>query len=229
MDHYDSDSRAIVLEYLLHYCHQDSAKALVKEMKLLDECSNSILTNNQRTFDDAIDWKEVKARKEVYENIKSGNSEQALSLLKRHFPNLMDRYANAVQGDPTHFTIYKLYCQQFIEITKLAGALEAIEFARAHLRPFHEFYTDYTHSITSLIAYKDLEHEKIKNIMSQEHRDEIADQINRLLLETRTMSAQTALEKLWRQNKVVLSESSTRNRSLISKVLDLKNSDKIPL
>lgn len=119
----------------------------------------------------------------MYEFIKSGNIKQALVLLERHFPTLMSNYTNAnVPGDQTHFVIYKLYCQQFIEILRTSGALDAIDFARAHLKPFHEYYTEYTNSITCLIAYSDLEHERIKNIMSQEHRDEIADQINRLLL-----------------------------------------------
>lgn len=48
MEHYNADSRAIVMEYLLHYCHKDSAKALLTEMKKLDDCSNSIPSSNNR-------------------------------------------------------------------------------------------------------------------------------------------------------------------------------------
>lgn len=34
----NSDSRAIVMEYLLHYCYKNTAKSFLKEMRLLDSC-----------------------------------------------------------------------------------------------------------------------------------------------------------------------------------------------
>lgn len=35
-EHINSDSRAIIMEYLLHYCYKNTAKAFLKEMRLLD-------------------------------------------------------------------------------------------------------------------------------------------------------------------------------------------------
>lgn len=212
------ENRAIIIEYLLHYCHKDSAKALLKEMRMLDSCSDSIQnkdiqrTTNDSFKEDKIDWKQVEARK-VYEFIKKGDIQQAFILINRHFPSLTSSTSNK----ETDFIIYKLYCQQFIEILRTSGALEAIEFARCHLRPYREVYSEYTNSILCLIAYTDLEHERIKHIMSQEHRDDIADQVNQLLLEAQGLPQQTTLEKLWRQSKVVENELKNRQQGLLKK------------
>ncbi|CEG76451.1 hypothetical protein RMATCC62417_11347 [Rhizopus microsporus] len=42
MEKYTVESRAIIMEYLLHYCYKGSAKALLKEMHTLDSCALSI-------------------------------------------------------------------------------------------------------------------------------------------------------------------------------------------
>lgn len=42
------ENRAIIIEYLLHYCHKDSAKALLKEMRMLDSCSDSIQNKDSK-------------------------------------------------------------------------------------------------------------------------------------------------------------------------------------
>jgi hypothetical protein len=46
MEEQNTDCRAIVMEYLLHYCYKNSAKALLKEMSNLDNCANALQENS---------------------------------------------------------------------------------------------------------------------------------------------------------------------------------------
>jgi hypothetical protein len=45
MNDSNTDCKDIIMEYLLHYCYKDTAKALLNEMQLLDECSKAIEVN----------------------------------------------------------------------------------------------------------------------------------------------------------------------------------------
>lgn len=79
----------------------------------------------------------------------------------------------------SHYTIYKLRCQQFVETLKTSGPIEAIQFAKFYFRPCSKIYAELTNNATSLIAYTDLEnHDR----SSQHHRDKIADEVNEMIL-----------------------------------------------
>lgn len=82
----------------------------------------------------------------------------------------------------SHYVLYKLRCQQFIETLRTSGDLQAIQFAQYYLRPCSKIYPDLTNSVTTLIAYQNLEHEKNNDLLSQERRDSIADEVNEMLL-----------------------------------------------
>jgi hypothetical protein len=41
------DCRAIVMEYLLHYCYKNSAKAFLNEMSILDNCQGIFIYANE--------------------------------------------------------------------------------------------------------------------------------------------------------------------------------------
>lgn len=45
MNDLNTDCKDIIMEYLLHYCYKDTAKALLDEMQRLDECSKTIKLN----------------------------------------------------------------------------------------------------------------------------------------------------------------------------------------
>lgn len=49
MEEQNEDCRLIVMEYLFHYCYKNSAKALLKEMRNLDDCSEQLQTDSSNT------------------------------------------------------------------------------------------------------------------------------------------------------------------------------------
>lgn len=49
MEEQNDECRAIVMEYLLHYCYKNSAQALLKEMSNLDNCGNITNDTNSKS------------------------------------------------------------------------------------------------------------------------------------------------------------------------------------
>ncbi|KAI9481505.1 MAG: CTLH/CRA C-terminal to lish motif domain-containing protein [Benjaminiella poitrasii] len=260
MREYSNECRSIVMEYLLHYCYTDTVKTLLNEMKQLDSCTNSIQSENENNVDsdiinrtipfdvsnlsklkeNTIKWDYINARKDVYESVKEGNIGRAFDLIETHFPNLIRSYDTINRLDPfsspveslpkSHYILYKLRCQQFVEILRMSGDIQAIQFAQNHLRPCSRVYTELTNSVTTLIAYANLENEKTKSLLSQERRDLIADEVNEILLESQNYSPQTSLEKLWRQKKVTQAELDNQKRKESSQEQkESENTEKVPM
>lgn len=125
-------------------------------------------------------------------------------MIEQHFPNIIKAYntinrtlETTIQSDQqlrkqqqqqsafpkSHYILYKLRCQQFIETLRSSGDLQAIQFAQYYLRPCHKLYTELTNSVTTLIAYTDfVENDKTKDLLSQKRRDDIADEVNEMIL-----------------------------------------------
>lgn len=48
MENRSKDCRDIVLEYLFHYCHENTAKALLSEISNLDSCTEELHSKGKR-------------------------------------------------------------------------------------------------------------------------------------------------------------------------------------
>lgn len=127
---------------------------------------------------------------DIHDAIGKGDIGKAFTLIETHFPQLIRTYNTLNRLDTIssasfpklHYVLYKLRCQQFIETLRTCGDLEAIQFAQYYLRPCSKLYPELTQSVTTLIAYKELENEKTKDLLSQDRRDMLADQVNEMIL-----------------------------------------------
>ncbi|KAG2232005.1 hypothetical protein INT48_004815 [Thamnidium elegans] len=152
--------------------------------------------------------------KDIQTAIQQGDITEAFTLIESHFPQLVKTYehynqSKSYQTPPrSHYILYKLRCQQFIETLRSSGDMEAIAFAQRYLRPCYEYYADYMNNVAVLMAYKDLENDTTRDLFGQHRRDSIADEVNEMILESR----QTALEKLKRQNAIVQIELESQIR-----------------
>ncbi|GAA5804684.1 hypothetical protein HPULCUR_010187 [Helicostylum pulchrum] len=157
--------------------------------------------------------------KDIQTAIQKGEISQAFTLVETHFPQLIKTYdyynqLQTYQPPPrSHYILYKLRCQQFIETLRSSGDMEAIAFAQRYLRPCYEYYADYMNNVAVLMAYKDLENDTTRDLFGQPRRDTIADEVNEMILESR----QTALEKLKRQNAIVQIELESQVRQELLK------------
>ena len=106
--------------------------------------------------------------------------------METHFPDLITAYNNYTPNDAQalllHSTLYKLRCQQFIETLRTSGDIKAVQFAQKYIRPWRKMYPDITNNVLILIAYHDLENENTRELLSQERRDKMAEQVNKIIL-----------------------------------------------
>ncbi|KAI8368038.1 CTLH/CRA C-terminal to lish motif domain-containing protein [Blakeslea trispora] len=203
------DCQAIVIEYLLHNCYQQSAKALFKDVQSLSDSTvdTTRLKDKRQDYlkEKNIKWNEIDTRKDISYAIQQGDIAKAFSLMETHFPDLIESYNNYTSDTQStlHSTLYELRCQQFIETLRTQGDIKAVQFAQEHIRPWRKVYPDITNNVLILIAYHDLENENTRELLSQERRDKMAEQVNKTILESRHLSSTTSLEKIWRQKITV--------------------------
>lgn len=175
---------------------------------------------------------------DIQTKIQQGDIYEAFTLIESHFPQLIKTYEyynqlQTFQPPPrSHYILYKLRCQQFVETLRFSGDMEAIAFAQRYLRPNYEFYADYMNNIAVLMAYKDVENDTTRELFGQPRRDTIADEVNEMILGIINPSLslfsfitflicvesrQTALEKLKRQNAIVQIELESQVRQELLK------------
>lgn len=172
---------------------------------------------------------------DLYDAILNGNIPQAFTLIHRHFPALaaydtQDPMKLEIEQQKKidtdlQYIIFKLRCQQFIEIVRTSSEIEAIQFAQAHLKPMHKDYRDLTNEVASLIAYPDPHNASCSHLLSQERRRQLADEVNKVVLgkmesndvllvangscwsiALSNLRHETALERIKRHAEVIASE-----------------------
>ncbi|CAO3591755.1 unnamed protein product [Absidia cylindrospora] len=245
----------IIMEYLMHSCYKNTAKAFDKEFKKQSQyCTISVATPPPALSQDAMDidqdengtimemfWGRTK-RLGLY--LMQG---RAFNLIQKRFPGLiqgsifsedydsnsgitnnnnnnnknnnknnsmtdiddMDDCENDEETARTSRVLFKLRCQQFIEIVRSATEVEAIRYAQQYLRPMHKEYHAMITEVASLIAYADPEQSNQAHLLSQDRRRQLADEVNCIVLAYCKMPEQTAMEKLHKQHQVVQQELDT--------------------
>ncbi|KAL7328590.1 hypothetical protein PS15p_206837 [Mucor circinelloides] len=211
MNDLNTDCKDIIMEYLLHYCYKDTAKALLDEMQRLDECSKTIKLNihnaggqaingsngndSKQTIDistldkNNIEWNHIDARRDIHNAIKEGDIGRAFNLIEKHFPNLIRIYntINRMETTPEDkSTLPKSHC-----IIYKLRCQQFVETLRSsgpiEAIQFAKFYFRFCSKI-----YKELTHDATSLIAytdleshdrsSQRHRDKIADEVNEMIL-----------------------------------------------
>ncbi|KAI9019413.1 CTLH/CRA C-terminal to lish motif domain-containing protein [Phycomyces nitens] len=224
----DSTCISIVTEYLLNNCYKNTAKALQFETNKLaarsEDLSEAPVKNNNSmeeeedekpraladgvaedmdTEEDDPSWRLLDARKDIYDSILMGNIDRATQTIRLNFP-IMTQVTPAAE-EPTYFEIlmYKLACQQFVEIVRSGDEIEAITFAQTNLGTQHQSLRDIIDRVSPLIAYPDPAKSTSSYLFNNEHRQGLADEVNVAVLTLSGLSTETALEKLSKQHKVV--------------------------
>ncbi|ORZ09305.1 CTLH/CRA C-terminal to lish motif domain-domain-containing protein [Absidia repens] len=225
----DKLCHAVIMDYLMHSCYKETAKAFDSEYKKqsqffittpwpntdameidipIDE--NGMLMNEQA-------WLILDARKDIYEAIERGDIPTAFDLIQRRFPGLLQHISNRndvvnVDGLTENEKIwadrvvFKLKCQQFIETVRSSNEVEAIRYAQQNLWPMNEYYQDMITEVAPLIVYTNPEQSSQAYLLSQDCRRQLADEVNDIILAYCKMPKQTAMEMLQKQYQVVQQE-----------------------
>ena len=150
-------------------------------------------------------------RKELRELIRMGNVLQAVELVERLYPGLLQRRP---------YIHFRLRCQQFIELLRKGEAMEAVSYAQGELAPYHESSPSEEASkeladVFSLIAYESPSEAAgglPARLMGSEHREATADLLNGGVLEEHGVPPTCAIERLLKQLLAV--HGATRDANL---------------
>ncbi|ORX58847.1 hypothetical protein DM01DRAFT_1381498 [Hesseltinella vesiculosa] len=200
----DNQCCDIILEYLIHSCYKDTARAFVQESKKLHSYCADPPAQGHLVLGHSTDtaWLMVDARK--------GDIPKAFDLIQKRFPGLLEdpgRLDNARASK----VMFKLRCQQFIEIIRSSNEVEAIQYARQHLKYMSKDkeYQEMVTEVASLIAYDEPQHSNQAHLLSQDRRRQLADEVNGIVLAYCHLPEQTSVERIQRQFQVVNYELET--------------------
>lgn len=147
--------------------------------------------------------------------IEQGDIVEAFNLINKHFPILAAQDTlqsnENVEATKLHMILFKLKCQRFIEIIKSCSELEAIRYAQLHLKPTNQQKENQIKEVTALIAYVDPYQSQSKHLLTQERREQLAIEVNHVLLTQSNLPIQSSIEKLTRQYSLVQDELEKSN------------------
>lgn len=96
---------------------------------------------------------------------------------------------------------FDLLCLHFVELICDCKGEEALEFAKTSLAPFGNFqkYVGKLEDVIALLAYEDPEKSPMFYLLSSEYRQQVADDLNRTILEHANHPSYTPMERLLQQ------------------------------
>ncbi|KAI8909587.1 CTLH/CRA C-terminal to lish motif domain-containing protein, partial [Gorgonomyces haynaldii] len=140
----------------------------------------------------------LSARKSLKYLILEGKLSEAVEFFDEHFVDSLETEKEI---------LFALKCQLFIELIKTDTA-QALEFAQKDLGQFanvSQKTDDLLQDVLSLIAYPDPQQSPVAHLLTQERREQVADEVNEYIIRSFGLSQQTCVEKIARQATVVRS------------------------
>ncbi|CAM8939650.1 unnamed protein product [Rhodiola kirilowii] len=177
----DKDIHDIVISYLVHNCFNETAESLCASVKM-------------KPLPYSLD--DMERRKEILRYTLEGNVPKAIELTEKLAPELLEK------NKDLHFDLLIL-C--FVELVCSRKSTEALEFALAKLSPFSELqkYRSKLEDSIALLAYEEPQNSPMFHLLSPDHRQQVADSLNRALLEHNNQPGYSALERLLQQATLV--------------------------
>jgi hypothetical protein len=187
----------LILKYLAHFGYSDTLGTLKKSLNL---------PYDQKETED------IQARIRIVEYLKNGKIEDSLNLIKKAFPNI-EKHPDWKD------VLFQIQCLQFIELIRERKDKEALAFA-GELGTYGfegSKYMDTLQDVIALIAYQNPETSPVGNLMTQQHREEVAKLVNSTILVSLGMPSTTELEQLLRQLTLVQSLLDKEKRWTVNK------------
>ncbi|KAF0451490.1 CTLH/CRA C-terminal to lish motif domain-containing protein [Gigaspora margarita] len=188
-------------DYIHVNATNNSLPIVLKSSKFLPAWRNKRRSNNKLCTESALESLEI--RKKIREFIISGDIPSALSLCRTTFPEVVStEEGNHLTTPRSTEMCFKLQLQQFIETVRSGNFDEALTFAQSVVAEYPTLRDEFT-KVSPLIAYEKPENSPSAPLLSQEHRDKLADEINSAILSFDSQVNESALERLIKQAIVV--------------------------
>ncbi|XP_009335720.1 glucose-induced degradation protein 8 homolog isoform X1 [Pyrus x bretschneideri] len=189
----DNDIHNIVLSYLVHNCYKETVESFVAS------------TGTKQPADCVED---MEKRNRIFQCAVEGEALKAIELTEELAPDLVEK------NKDLHFDLLSLHFVELVCAKKCST--EALEFAQNKLTPFGkvEKYVTKLEDFMALLAYKEPEKSPMFHLLSFEYRQQVADSLNRAVLEHSNLPNYSAMERLIQQTTVVrqcMSEDNAKN------------------
>lgn len=177
----DNDIHKIVISYLVHNCHKETAESFIA-------CAG--------TKPSADYMEDMERRKRIINFALEGNALGAIELTEQLGHDLL------VKNTELHFDLLSLH---FVNLVCSRKCTEALEFAQTKLTPFGKMdkYVSKLEDFLALLAYEEPEKSPMFHLLSMDYRQQVADGLNRAILEHANLPSYTAMERLIQQTTVV--------------------------
>lgn len=179
----DGDIRKIILDYLMHNCLHDTAEAFISCTGI--KCS--------------FDWStKLSRRKTIYSHAMEGNVLKAIELTNELASDLLQSNQDV---------LFDLLTLHFVELIRSRNCTGALEFAQKELTGYgnHDKYIDKLQDVMTLLAYEEPEKSPVYELLSMDHRQSVADKLNKIVLAHLELPSTSSLERLLQQLTVVRS------------------------
>uniref|UniRef100_A0A1D1ZLR3 Protein C20orf11 n=1 Tax=Anthurium amnicola TaxID=1678845 RepID=A0A1D1ZLR3_9ARAE len=177
----DSDVCNVVLSYLVHSCFKETAETFIA-------CSGM-----KQPAEYPAD---MEKRKSIFHFTLEGNALKAIELTEQLTPTLLE------QNKDLHFDLLSLH---FVELVRSRKCNEALEFAQSMLTPFGKLqkFVEKLEDFMALLAYEEPEKSPMFHLLSLEHRQNVAEILNRAILANANLPSYSLMERLVQQTTVV--------------------------
>eukprot|EP00245_Coleochaete_scutata_P002858 TRINITY_DN14044_c0_g1_i1.p1 TRINITY_DN14044_c0_g1~~TRINITY_DN14044_c0_g1_i1.p1 ORF type:complete len:231 (-),score=51.49 TRINITY_DN14044_c0_g1_i1:15-707(-) len=180
------DVHKIVLSYLLHNCFKETAQAFIS-------CTNM----GQNAAECSVD---IDKRKPIYNHIMKGEVMKAIELTNELASGLLG------SNNDIYFELLALH---FIELVRAKNCAAAVQFAQEQLHPFgkrdqyQDKYVGRLEDCMALLAYDEPETSPLFSLLAVEHRQTVADNLNRAVLAHANLPSYASMERLLQHATVV--------------------------
>ncbi|KAL8059104.1 hypothetical protein ABFX02_03G065300 [Erythranthe guttata] len=188
----ENDIHKIVVSYLVHNCFKDTLESFVA-------CTG---------VKQPIDHLEgMDKRKRIFNFALDGNASKAIELTEEFVPGLLE------ENKDLHFDLLSL---NFVELVCSRKIDEALGFAQLKFTPFgkEQKYVEKLEDFMALLAYEEPEKSPMFHLLSEEHRQHVADSLNRAILAQTKLPSFSVMERLIQQTTVIkqyLSQESSKD------------------
>lgn len=177
----DSDVRKIVLAYLVHNCFKETAETFIS-------CTGMKC---------AVEWSaDIDKRNSIYNRTMEGNALKAIELTNQLTPDLLQN---------NNDVLFDLLTLHFVELVRAKNCTGALEFAQRELTSYGKLdrYIEKLQDFMTLLAYEEPEKSPVFQLLSMDHRQNVADSLNRAVLSHLKLPSYTSLERLLQQVTIV--------------------------
>lgn len=196
---------SVILKYLSHFGYAESLARMKQSLNLPI---------------DAKELEQIKIRRNIMDFIKEGKIEEALNSIISAFPHVQN-------NSDWKEVLFKLHCQQFIELIRRKQDAECLTFASEQLGSYgteDSKYRETLEDVVALLAYEHPETSPVGFLMSQQHRDGVAQLVNSAILISLGQQPTCELERLLKQLTLVQSLLDKEKRWTVSRFIQDPNS-----